>query len=85
MTEKDALAWGNEQLSKLGVSGMMKFVSGTHSGGEINVELLSGKHYPDYGEHGEGFLLDYEFADDFKTAVGRILLRVRVEFKDLHK
>lgn len=82
MTEKDALAWGNEQLKKLGVSGMMRFVSGTHSGGEINVELRSGKYYPDYGDHGE-FLLDYEYADDFKTALGRILLRVRVEFKDL--
>lgn len=82
MTEKDALAWGNTMLKKLGVSSLMRFASGTHSGGEVCVDLRSAKYYPDYGD---GFLLDYEFADDFKTAVGRILLRVRVEFKDMHK
>jgi hypothetical protein len=80
MTEKDALAWGNAELAKLHLNGMMKFRSGTHSGVFICVDLVSTEGYPvEPLVHVAGLLLDYEFADDYRTAVGRILLRVRLD------
>lgn len=80
MTEKDALDWGNAMLARLDVSSLMRFRAGTHSGGQICVELVSTEGYPDY--YLEPELIDFEFAKDFKTAVGRILLRVRLSYKD---
>lgn len=79
MTKKDALDWGNAELAKLNLDGMMVFRPGRHSGRETCVDLVSMDGYPD---HVAGLLLDYEFAEDYKTAVGRILLRVRMAYKD---
>lgn len=76
MTKKDALAWGNAELKKMGLAGMMRFRAGKYSGGEACVDLISTDNYPD---HVEGLLIDYEFADDYRTAIGRLLLMLRMQ------
>lgn len=76
MTKKDALAWGNAELVKIGLSGMMRFRAGKHSDGEICVDLVSTDLYPD---HVDGLLIDYEFADSYRTAIGRLLLMLRMQ------
>jgi hypothetical protein len=75
MTRKDALAWGNSELAKLKLDGMMRFRAGRHSSGQTCVDLITMEGDP---YHVEGLLLDYCFAESYRAAVGRLLLRVRM-------
>lgn len=76
MTRKDALQWGNAELKKMGLDGMMRFRSGKYSGGEICVDLVATDRYPD---HVAGLLIDYEFSDSYRTSIGRLLLMLRMQ------
>ena len=78
MTKEDALAWGNAELAKMRLDGMMRFRRGKHSGRHCCVDLITQDGDP---YHVSGLLLDYCFADNFRNAVGRILLRVRLKFQ----